>query len=236
MKRTLFCLTALAALGLASCQKADRTGGLVFALAEGEVAEVTKGNVSDYATLPSESAFNLTVKDSKSATVYTGTIGGWDETTKLSAGNYTASVTYGSDAEEGPAKPCFSGSADFAINGGSTTTVTIPVSLGNAIVKVTKTKAFQNYYPESSFTVSTPDNSFVYDGKPIFVAYQFSVGGAVKNQAGKTFTLETKNWKGQPATCYTVKYDVDNVGGVSVTVSFNDKVESVDLGETELND
>lgn len=237
MKTTRLTILALALIASAACQKADRTGQLVFSLEEGEVADVvTKGNVTDYAALPSENSFNLTIKDSKSATVYAGTIGDWSPAVRLGAGNYTAEVSYGSDAEEGPEKPYFAGSTAFSLAGGETTTVTIPVTLGNSVVKVSTTAAFKNYYPTSTFTVTTPDNSFTWDGKPIFVAYQFSVGGAVTNQAGQDFTLETKTWKGDAATCYTVKYDVNNVGGVTVAVSFNDNVESVDLGETELND
>lgn len=235
MKKTGIFIVALAVLAAVSCQKAEQTGRLVFSLQEGEVADVvTKGNVSDYATLPSTSAFSLTVKDSKLATVYTGTVGGWDPEKKLSSGNYTCDVWYGSDAEEGPAKPYFAGSAAFTITG-ATTEVTVPVTLGNAIVKITTTDQFNKYYPQRSFTVTTPDNSFKYDGKAIFVSYQFSVGGSVTNQAGKTFTLETKTWKGNAATCYNVKYDVNNVGGVTVTISFNDTVETVQLGEVDLN-
>lgn len=236
MKTTRLTLIALALVASASCQKADGTGRLVFSLKEGEVSEVTKGNVSDYATLPSESNFNLTVKDSRTATVYNGTIGGWDAATKLASGNYSAEVSYGSDAEEGPAKPYFTGSTTFSISGGGTTEVTVPVTLGNSIVKVATTTDFKNYYPTSAFTITTPDHSFTWDGKPVFVAYQFSVGGTVTNQVGKTLSLETKTWKGEAATCYTVKYDVNNVGGVTVTVSFSDTVETVSLGEIELND
>lgn len=235
MKKSLVFL-AFALLASVSCQKYDGTGRLVFSLEEGEVADiVTKGNVSDYASLPSESSFNLTIKNSKSATVFTGTVGSWDTATKLASGNYTAEVSYGSDAEEGPAKPFFSGSANFAVNAG-TTEVTVPVTLGNCIVRVTTTDNFKHYYPTSSFTVGTPDNSFPWEGTPVFVAYQFSVGGTVTNQAGKTLSLETKSWKGDAATCYMVKYDVNNVGGVTVTVSFSDTVETVNLGDIELND
>ena len=235
MRKTEIMIIALAALAAFSCQKAESSGRLVFSLEEGEVADiVTKGNVSDYAAIPAAGAFSLTVKDSKLATVYSGTVGGWAPETRLASGSYTCDVTYGSDAEEGPAKPYFQGSAAFTVNGG-TTEVPVTVTLGNAIVKIATTTQFNNYYPQSSFTVTTPDNKFTYDGKALFVAYQFTVGGTVTNQAGKSFTLESKTWKGDAATCYKVTYDVNNVGGVSVTVSFNDTVETVNLGEVDLN-
>lgn len=227
---------ALALVVTLSCQKQDGTGRLVFSLTEGDVAEAaTKGNVSDYASLPSSDSFSLTVKDSRSTTVFTGTVGSWDPSKKLASGNYSAEVSYGSDSEEGPAKPYFSGAADFAVKSG-TTEVAVPVTLGNAIVKIVTTDNFKHYYPTSSFTVDTPDNSFVWNGTPLFVAYQFSVSGTVTSQTGKTFSLETKSWKGEAATCYTVKYDVSNIGGVTVSVSFSDSVETVNLGEIELND
>lgn len=237
MKKTRLTFLAFALIASVACQKTAGTGRLVFSLEEGEVADVeTKGNVSDYATLPSENSFNLVLKAADSAVMYNGTVGDWNPADLLPAGNYLAEVSYGSDEDEGPAKPYFAGSSPFTIVGDQTTAVKIPVTLGNSVVRIATTSAFNNYYPTSSFTVTTPDNSFKWEGKPVFVAYQFSVSGTVTNQAGKSFNIEPKSWKGDAATCYTVKYDVNNVGGVSVTISFSNTVETVDLGEIELND
>lgn len=238
MKNQTITAIALASVLFVSCNKEKQGSMLRFTLAEGQVREVvTKGNVSDYAALPAESDFNLVVKDASGKSVYSGALLGWDQTTSLAAGSYTASVAAGSEFDEGPQKPYFLGSTEFSVKGAETTSVSIPVSLGNVIVKVVCTESFRNYYPEYAFTLTTPDNAAGFDctTNAVFVAYQFTVSGTVTNQSGKTYSLEPKTWKGDAATCYTVKYDVTNVGGASVTVSFSDSVQTVDLGEIELN-
>ena len=36
--------------------------------------------------------------------------------------------------------------------------------------------------------------------------------------------------------CYVLKFDVSNVGGAAISISFDDNVEDVALSEIELND
>lgn len=239
MKTTRLILAISALVALASCQKTAGTGSVSFALREGEVAEETKGSVSDYVpSLPASSAFRLVVTNKTSgATVYDGTLGDWDPETGFAAGSYNVVASYGSESEEGPGKPYFYGTQDFTIIGGQTTEVQVTVSLGNCIVKVTCTDAFKNYYPQQNFVISTPDNQtgFAYDGTAVFVAWKFTVSGTVTNQYGKSSSLAPKTWTVEPATCYTVKYDVTNVGGVTVTITFDNTVETVELGEIDLN-
>ena len=231
-------LMAAAILATFSCGKSQVNGGVRFSLGEGSVDEVvTKGQVSDYAALPASGNFALTLKNSLGATVYNGLLSAWDESTQLQAGNYTVSASYGSPSAEGPSKPYFEGSATFAVTGGATTSVSIPVTLGNCLVKIVCTEAFQNYYPTRVFHISTPETSagFDYDGTAVFVAYQWSIGGTLTSQGGTAYTLPERSWSGDPATCYTVKYDVSNTGGVSITISFSDTTETVTLEDLELN-
>ncbi|MCF0175002.1 MAG: DUF4493 domain-containing protein [Bacteroidales bacterium] len=230
---------AFAALLAVSCSKTKSAGGLNFSVVAGQIDEVvTKGQVSDYVALPATSAFTLVVKDGKGQTIYNGLLTDWNPETQLQSGNYTAQASYGSDTDEGIAKPYFVGTEEFSITGGQTTDVVITVSLGNAIVKVVATDNFKKYYPTYSFKVTTPENIAGFDctDSSVFVSWKFTVAGTVTSQSGKTQTLEAKNFQAEAATCYTVKYDVTNVGGVSVTVSFNDTVDTVNLGEIELND
>lgn len=231
-------ILALALTALAACQKTEQEGGVSFTVVGGEVAEIaTKGNVSDYATLPSPGDFQLSVVNSSNTSVYDGLLSGWSADTKLAAGNYKATVTCGQTTDEGPAKPAFAGEASFAVNGGAKTEVEIKATLSNCIVKIVCTDAFKAYYPAQTFSVTTPYNTkgFDWNGQALFVAYQFTVAGSVISQAGTSYELQPKPFKGKPATCYTVKYDVTNVGGVSVSVSFSDEVETVTLEEIELN-
>ena len=238
MKRnTLIFLTSIA-ICLSACSRSAQDGSIVFRLEGGDVLEVeTKGNVTDYASLPSSGDFTLLLKNSAGTQVYSGPMSGWDSSAGLAPGNYSASVSYGDASEEGPSKPCFEGSKDFTVKPSETTSVAIPVTLGNCVVKIECTDQFRNYYPERTMRITTPDSpsGFVYEGKAVFVAYQWSISGTMKSQGGTEYTLPERTWKGAPATCYTVKYDVSNVGGVSISISFSDSVETVTLEEIELN-
>lgn len=223
---------------LPSCQKTEGEGTVSFTLEEGVVAEMTKALVSDYAPLPAAGAFKLEVKNTTSnKVVYDGTVGDWSAETKLAPGDYSANVSYGQEEEEGIRKPYFVGTGKFRVQAGANTEVAIKVSLGNCLVKVECTEAFRNYYPESSFVVSTPLNpaGFEYGVMAVFISYQFTVSGTVTSQSGVSASLEPKSWRGDPATCYTVKYDVSNVGGVTVSISFDDAVDTVEVEEIDLN-
>lgn len=228
-----FIAVAIAALALAACQKADQTGRLAFSIEEGQVTDVeTKGNVSDYATMPTAGDFLLILKNGPTV-LWSGMLSDWDSTKELKSGNYTVEASYGSAEEEGYAKPYFYGSANFSINGGQSTTVGIPVSLGNTIVKISCTDAFKNYYTSYSFTVTTgAGNVFEYKEGGIFMdAYRFNVSGTLTTQNGATYTMVPRTWNVEPATCYNVKFDVSNTGSVTVSVSFDDTVQTVELVE-----
>ncbi len=238
MKRKSLIFLASIVLCLSACTKNGQDGKIAFRLEGGDVLEVeTKGSVTDYASLPSSGDFNLLVKNSFGTQVYSGKLSGWDPSTALAPGNYSASVSYGDASEEGPSKPCFEGSKDLAVRSGETSSVTIPVTLGNCVVRIVCTDQFRNYYPERTMRITTPESpsGFVYDGQAVFVAYQWSISGTLKSQAGIEYALPERSWRGTPATCYTVKYDVSNIGGVSISISFSDSVETVTLEEIELN-
>ena len=47
----------------------------------------------------------------------------------------------------------------------------------------------------------------------------------------------TKDYTGlNEATAYTIVFDASNVGAGAITISFNNTVETVELGDLELND
>ena len=237
MKRIAIVLIALAAMALPACQKTAQTGCLSFSLKEGEVADVqTKGNVSDYATVPSEGDFTLTVKNG-SAIVWSGLLSTWNVTDQLAAGKYTVEAVYGSVEDEGYAKPCFAGSADVTVVGGQNTSVTIPVSLGNAIVRISCTDEFKSYYTSYSFTVTTgAGNVFENVTDAIFMdAYKFTLTGIFTTQNGNNVTMAPKSWNVDAATCYNVVFDATNVGNVTVSISFDDTVQTVEF-EQDLNE
>lgn len=241
VNKIVLALSALAVL--ASCLKTEDSGMVSFALsADQDLIEVTKSSVGDYTALPASSDFRIVVKNSSSAVLWDGLLSEYDPLTKYAVGNYTVEATYGTEGEEGFDKPYFAGSKSFAVTGGNTTTVSIPVKLANSLVKLECTEAFRNYFTDYSFRLSTGSNTLIdfhkEETRAAFIeAYRFSVSATMTSQSG-TPTSFTKEYSGgiEAATCYTLRFDLANVGGVSVTITFNDSTQTVDLGEVELNE
>lgn len=233
------------ALLSASC---DRSGGrdsgnVSFdVLGDIEITEVTRSSVSDYTALPLAGSFNIDIVDASSATVWSGLLSEYDSSTALKVGNYSVQAHYGEEGTEGFDKPCFSGKKDFAIIGGQTASVSIPVSLSNTIIRFACSEMFKKYFVDYEFTVSTGSGNVIKFGsaekRAAFIeAYRFSVTGTMTTQSGETRSF-SKDFDGpvEPATCYTLTFDVSNAGGLSIVITFNDSVETVDLGQVELND
>ena len=226
-----------------SCVKSpnDGSGLVVFEVASNqEVADVTKSNVSDYTSLPTAGDFTIVIKDAENAQVWTGKISEWNPVTPLQMGTYTVEAEYGSIEDEGFDKPYFYGNKSFTVVGAESTAVSIPVSLGNTIVKIACSDYFKNYY--TAYTIKlTRDGadlvSFTKDEtRAAFVdGYKFTVEGTLTSETKtQTFTTEFNNLN--EATAYTLSFDVSNVGGSTITISFDDSVEVVELGNVELND
>ena len=130
MKRIRSIMLLLGVFAVFSCTKTQTAdGGQVSfsVLSDCDVVEVTKSQVSDYTKLPTAGDFTIKVTDASGASVYSGKISGWDASTRLSTGNYSVTAEYGALDEEGFDKPYFYGSSNFAIIGGSTTNVSVPV-------------------------------------------------------------------------------------------------------------
>lgn len=239
-KSIMYTMALLAAF---SCNKAQVgvSGQVSFDLnSRYDLVEVTKSSVSDYTTLPSKGDFTISILDASSASVYSGKLSAWDTATQLPSGNYSVSASYGSLEDEGFDKPFFSGVANFAITGGNIATVSIPVSLGNTVVKVNCTDSFKNYFKDYTFKLvrgTATLATFAKDEtKAAFVdGYKLTIQGTLTSETGtQTFEKEYTNLK--EATAYTFEFDAPNVGGAKITVSFNNTVETIELGDIEIND
>ena len=120
--------------------------------------------------------------------------------------------------------------------------VKITVKLAGSIVRFAFTENFVNYYSDYTFTLTTGNNTVISvpkdETRAVFMdAYQFKVKGELTNQAGKVQSFSEKEFKNlAPATCYTLKFDASNVGGSSITISFDDTVVDADLIDVDLND
>lgn len=245
MKHLKIALAAFLVLAAASCSKErgnGATGSVNFSLSSDDnVSVVTKGLVSDYTSLPAAAAFSIAVSDTDGGYQWSGLVSDWDASEALPVGNYTVSASYGAEGVEGFDKPYFEGGTTFSIVGGETTQVSVPVALGNSLVKIVCSDQFKNYFTAYSFTVATGSgNDIVFSSeetRAAFVdAYKFTVNGNLTTQAGTVQTF-SKEYVGLEAkTCYTLSFDINNVGGVSISISFNDTVQTVELEDVELND
>lgn len=243
MKHLKTIIIAMLLLTVCSCTKNNvvSNGRVVFEVANDQsVADKTKSNVSDYTSLPSSGDFVLSITDSESAPVWSGKVSEWDPATQLLAGNYNVTASYGSVDNEGFDCPYFDGSASFAVTGGQSVNVQIPVKLGNTVVKVTCTQNFKNYYKDYSFVLKRSGKdiaTFVKDEeRGAFVdGYRFTLEGTLTGET-KTQTFSKEYTNLEAATAYNFVFDADNVGGSSITIRFNENVETVELGDVELND
>ena len=237
-------ILGLMVLALAfSCTKShsECDGQVSFVLeSDVEIADQTKSSVSQYTTLPSSGDFTITITDASSATVWSGKISDWDPATLLQAGNYKVTATYGAIDEEGFDKPFFTGSADFAVIGAQTAEVKISVSLGNTVVLVRCTDNFKNYYKDYTFKVTRDGSEIVTfakgETKAAFVdGYKFTLQGVIASET-RTQTFASDYSSLDEATAYTFLFDAPNVGGSTITITFNNNVETIELGDLELND
>ena len=111
------------------------------------------------------------------------------------------------------------------------------------MIQVACTDAFKNYFTGYSFALTTAAGTeipFVAgETRRAFIdPYTFTVTGSATTQTGSTVKIE-KSFSGIVAkTLYTVKFDVNsgNVGGATVTISFNDEPVAEIPVDIELND
>ena len=229
-------------LALACTKNHEGDHGQVSFLVDGnfEIADQTRSKVSEFTALPSAGDFTITLTDASGTAVWTGLISEWDVATLLPAGLYTVAATYGDIEDEGFDKPYFAGSAEFEVLGKQSTPVSINVSLANTVIMVSCTDSFKNYYKDYSFSLQRDGRTLASfdkdDTRGAFIdGYKVSIYGSITG-SGKTQTF-TKDYTGlNEATAYTIVFDASNVGAGAITISFNNTVETVELGDLELND
>lgn len=213
---------------------------------------------------PSAADFTIELKDSDDEEVYNGALSDWDATQKLPLGEYTVSAVYdkgivGFYGVENGGDPAFEGAATFSVVEAKEYAVEIPVKLSNAILKVVYTDMFRNYFKAADVKAKSQgletEVSFGYhDGDDVNAKVEPTEQGAfmMANSATISYSFTPSQAQGananavtgsltqslDPRTCYTLTFDVENVGGVkkfTITLNENNLV-TVDLGEIDLND
>lgn len=239
--KTIFSVLALIAAVSCGKSRIEGEGRVEFEVSSNQdVTDVTKSNVSDYTALPAAEDFTLAIFDESDAQVWTGKISDWDSDALLPAGSYTVEASYGNLEDEGFDKPYFTGSQTFMLKGGETVNVPVPVSLGNTIIRISCSKNFNDYYKDYTFRLTRDGSeiaSFVKgETRGAFIdGYKIKVEGFLAGEV-KNYVIEKEYKSLDEATAYTMYFDAPGVGGSEVTITFNDNVETVDLGEYELND
>lgn len=253
--RKFFTIASLFALTLSACSKESVKGDekgegrvTISCVTTTEVDD-TRANVS--CTTPAADDFSLRIEGvGHTYSADYATIADFNENdnNSLRNGNFKATVTAGDIAEEGYDKATFVGSEEFAVEARKNTEVEITATIANALVKVEVTDNFKTYFPGGYNLKLTTAAGNQFDvteqTEPLFIAPgAFTVSGtAVKqpNQSGAegtTITLpEYKNDNAKAQTYYTVKLDVENAGGVQLTITLNDTLVDTIVINGELND
>lgn len=165
----------------------------------------------------------------------------------LRFGQYRATVVAGDVMNEGYDKATFVGSQEFSVAARKHTDVEITANIANALVVVETTEAFDNYFVGGRTLKLTTAAGNEFDvtaqSEPLFVAPESVVvtGTATKQSAqsgaeGAVVALPEYELEVAAQTLYRVKFDVEQAGGATLTISLNDELkESIDI-EQELND
>lgn len=252
--RKFFAIASLAALTLSACSnespksEMEGEGQVVINCAVATQVDETRANID--CTTPAVEEFKLTIDGvSHTYTADYATIAEFNEGDNyLHSGNYKATVEAGDVTVEGYDKAAFVGSAEFSVSPRQNTEVEVTAKIANALVKVEVTEAFETYFVGGHTlklkTATGNEFDVTAQTEPIFIApAAFTISGtAVKqpNQSGAEGTVVTlpeyKNDEAKAQTFYTVKFDVENAGCATLTITLNDTlVESIDI-EQELND
>lgn len=251
--RKFFTIASLLALTLSACSEETTKGEqkgegrvTIDCVVSTSVVD-TRANIS--CATPAAEDFALKIEGvSHTYTEDYETIAQFNEENYLYNGTYKASVVAGNISEEGYNKVTFAGSEEFVVESRKNTEVSISATIANAIVKVEVTENFERYFEGGhTLTLTTAaGNEFDVTAQTelLFIAPEnFTIGGTATKQPnqsgaeGVEVTIpEYKPTKVEAQTLYTVKFDVEDAGSATLTITLNEMlVDSIEI-EQELND
>lgn len=244
MKARMITAAALLLVVASACNNASQGYGTVTfnAASAFEIAESTKSKISDYtSSVPEAGSFTLVVKDSEEKTIFEGAAKDWDSTEPLFSGAYKALLSYGEKGAEGIDCPYLSDEKSFEIIGGKNVSVALEAQLANCVVTVSLGDMLKAYYNDINISLSTGSGHEIplSEEKAVFIeAFRFDVNGTMKTPQGKEkqFSKRYDASEIKPATHYTLKIEADGLGSSNISITFNDEVSTVDLGEITIND
>lgn len=238
-----FAAAAAVMLAAACAKQGHKSYGFINLAPEvsAEVAESTKSHLSDFISeIPKAEDLNIAIIDWDGDVVYEGKAGDLDNSDPYLTGDYTIVASYGVIADEGEDKPRFMGQSNFTVQSGETCQVNVKASLANTILKLKLSDNFKNYYSGISTELETGSgNKFsLADGGVVFVEpFRFTLRGHVTTPQGKGADWEKTFESGiEPGYCYTISIDASNIGASTISIEFNDDIQTVDLGEVDINE
>ncbi len=240
--KTVYRIFLLLTLVLACSKQAPApgTGSLHLSLSSVDwVDETVKGTLADYGVTPPAAAdFLLTIRNAGGQVYWSGKVSEWTGEIALVEGHYTVSAVYGNEGEEGFEKPWFSALEEVDIVADRAHEVVLTARLANTMVKVARTEMFDHYFQDCSLTFVTGNGTTIPypadETRPVFIeAYRFGIRGTVTaRESGKVYPIEADYNEGiAGATCYTLQLGAETVGGVSISILFNDQVDKISLEE-----
>ena len=250
--RKFFTFASLVALMLSACSKeaaqSEQAGkGQVTINCNVETVVDTRANIS--CTTPTAEDFALTIEGVGHTYIaeYDAIPMFNDGDNYLRLGDYVANIVAGDVNDEGYDKVAFVGSSEFSVSARKQTDVAIVATIANAIVKVEVTDAFKGYFTDYELTLTTAlgkEFDVTAQSAPLFIApTSFTIIGTATKQPnqsgaeGVVVTLpEYKKTDAAARTFYTVKFDVEQAGSASLTITLNDTLVETYTIETELND
>lgn len=209
----------------------------------------TKANApSSRANAQSVSASDLTLKLTSLSGDFSrdlGTVASFTEPVQVPVGKYTLEASYGNINEEGYGKPYYYGSAPVEVFEGKTTPVSCTATLGNSMVKVEFTEAFQAYFASYSLTLrSSLGNEIAYTD-PAQAVYMYpgeiTATIEIEKRNGTKATLQPKSFNAEARHSYLLRFDVNSgeIGDGFLVLTYDEDVNQedviIDLSDAILN-
>lgn len=229
-------LLAAGAIGaLTSCAADDAHRGADLT-ATGRIAPAPELDVTVAGDAPSRSASQLTASDleltltsDRGVERHYPSVHDFDTDEEFAVGAYTLRAHYGSVTDEGFDKPCYDGSAHFAVTRGETTTVALTATLANCMVSVAATDAVAAYLADWGATLHGRGAAACHsvasgEARPIYMAPgTIDVTADLTMADGRHVSLSAGSFRAEPRHHYHITLDLaTGPGDATLVVNFDE--------------
>lgn len=198
------------------------------------IPQITRATAPD---VPDESEFAITMAriDGSWSKDY-ASLAEFNSAATFKTGAYTLTATYGSLNDEGFEKPCYRGETQLTVLEERTTEATVTATLASAMVSISYTDAFKEYFRNWGAQVHTDGHSYIdYESgetRPAYIAPgNTAIAIEVTDHSNRTVKLSPCSFESVERHHYNVTFDVNgsNVGVAQLTVTFDDSLTREDV-------